>query len=83
MFRPLQGIIFRGIISGAQQKIVPERLFMLFKPEVCKYREANRPGDCVVYSGDKYLWVLGMEVALCHFSGAYNPDVAPSFLDNV
>jgi hypothetical protein len=65
MFRPLQGIIFRGITSGAQeQKIVPECLFMLFKPGVRKYREPDRPGDCVVYGGDKYLWVLGMEVAL-------------------
>jgi len=43
MFLPLQGIIFRGIISGAQrQKIVPERLFMFFKPGVRKYREPDR-----------------------------------------
>jgi hypothetical protein len=62
MFRPLQGIIFRDIISGTQpQKIGPERLFMFFKPGVRKYREPDRPGDCVVYVGDKY---LVMEVAL-------------------
>jgi len=52
---------------------------MLFKPGVRKYRETDRPDDCVVYGGDWYLWVLGMEVALWHFSGAYYPDVAPSF----
>jgi len=37
---------------------------MLFKPGVRKYRETDRPDDCVVYGGDWYLWVLGMEVAL-------------------
>jgi hypothetical protein len=81
MFRLLQGIICRDIISGAQlQNILPERLFMFFKPGVRKYRETGLPGDCMVYGGAKYLWVLGMEVVSCHFSGAYNPDVTPSFL---
>ena len=31
---------------------------------VRKYRETDRPGDRLVYGGDKYLWVPGMEVAL-------------------
>jgi hypothetical protein len=66
----------KGHNSGArQQKTVPERLFMFFKPGVRKYREPDRPSDCVLYGGDKYFWVLGMEVALWQFS----PDVAPSF----
>jgi hypothetical protein len=64
MFRPLQGIIFRGIISGEQpQKIVPERLFLFFEPGVRKYWEPGGPS--IVYGGVKYLLVL----VLCHFSG--------------
>jgi hypothetical protein len=65
MFRPLQEIIFRGILSGVQQqKIVPERLFVFFKPGVRKYREPDRPGNCVFFGGDKCVWVLGMGIAL-------------------
>ena len=48
---------------------------------VHKSRRWGCPGDKIMYSDASYLWVLSIELELCHHSGAQNFKVAHRFLE--
>jgi hypothetical protein len=49
---------------------------------VHKFRAQGRPVENILYSGAQYLWVRSIKLASCHLYGAWNLEVAPTFVEN-
>jgi hypothetical protein len=56
---------------------------MAFIPEVNKSWMPCHHGNEILYGEIWYLWVLSIELSSCHFSDAYNFDVAARYLENL
>jgi hypothetical protein len=56
---------------------------MASTPEVNKSWMPCHHGNKILYGWIWYLWVLSMELSSCHFSDAYNFEVAARYLENL
>jgi hypothetical protein len=55
---------------------------MSYNAVVHTLRPPDRRGDYISYGGVYYLWTVGMEIGLCHFSDSWTFEVAPRFVEN-
>lgn len=69
-------------VSLMKRTVVDRKKPSLTKAGVHKFRLPGRVGNKLC-SGAWYLWDHGIELALCHASGAYNFEVVPIFVGNM